>query len=131
MRYIAIAALLFLLCNLIKEVRLAIVCVILGVVFFVIGVVTSSNNQINTKEFPKPTTIKYSACNFDLKLKVTEYDGKRDTIYVFTYVEGPRTFIEEHPASKYELKLRITEFEGQRDTTYVLTKKINEFELAK
>lgn len=84
--------------------------------FFLDGAVRQSDT-------PKYQTFEYPASKFDLKLKVTEYEGKRDTAYVFIFREGQRSFITEHLASKYELKLRITEYEGQRDTTYVLVKK--------
>ena len=90
---------------------------LLGFFLALIGVVSC----VVTSCQPKP--IEYSASYYDLKLKVTEYDGKRDTAYVFIFHEGQRSFITEHLASKYELKLRTTEYEGQKDTTYVLVKK--------
>lgn len=107
----------------------------MSIAFFAVGVImaicgATSFNRIYHK--PKETfiaPIEYPAPKFDLKLKVIEFDGKRDTAYVFVFFEGPRSFTKEHLASEYELKLRIVEFEGQRDTTYVLVEKIKENEI--
>lgn len=82
MWYIVLAAILFLLCSIIEETRLAILCVILGAVFFVIGIVTFWVNPAETEESSRPVPIEYPASEYRLQLRIVEFEGQRDTTYV-------------------------------------------------